>query len=677
MEHLFHNDVGELLWLVSLLTENLNRYVDFSLGTAHPTTWYYLSSIVPIFLLFPESTLRLCDCITRAGVSRAALDVVATRLPGKVGQHVQAHINKFYLVPCLAEDRGRERFIDDYKKRTLEGWLKLERRNLSPREEVLSSRDSSTETRIANRWIKVYDLLARYWEVEHSGRVAGLPSSARRDLLVAPESTEMPSPSGEVITQSPLALAEDVCAQLSALARALEPPDKGRIAEDSEKSDKISALRTRIDGSTYQWLLEPIRTITYKILDHWQSFYRGQVPGEGSKIEGYILGKCIGEGGYGRVYIANPGNGAGALVVAKIFRHIYDPEGKKRAQFLLGADRNKRLSDGPDTLGLVRVLKVIDKPHPLYTMLRCDDDLEQWARKNGMSADKRLRYAVSAAAQLGAGLRTAHGHKITHGDIKARNILVRRTLRDVHFELADFDMAYEESDLSIEQAWPVHPASDRQRVHRRAANRADRDVEALARVIYEVFLQPPIKSGSPRFDEEGMDAACEHLMEITIDDIDGLQALIAALLSVLNVDRARPLPGDFLDAITRVDLESAIDMPESAVTTRRPPGFIDDQLFLFCETVVRAGIERSSLLDKIPPEITGALIDIPSPTEQILADVTYLNAWRSSVDPHPMKIWLKNAKLLSVEPEDKEIFTIALKRFPVSKEDIVPRKLHR
>jgi hypothetical protein len=657
MEHLFRSDVGELLWLVSLLTENLKRYIDFSLGAADSVASYYLSAIVPIFLLFPESTLRLCDCITRGGVSTAALDILAGRLPGSAGEHVQALIAKFYLVPCLPENAARKKFLNDYKRSTLEHWLKVETRNHSPSEDRLSSSEDPSETLLSRRLIAIYDALARFWEIEHSGQFASLPSNVELESSPDPEVAETPSRGVEVNAQSPLVIAVRVCARLSDLARDLSSTRLVTTANETARTDEILALRSEIDGPKYEGLLQPVRSIAYDILNHWQGFYRVEILTEGSSIKGYVLGTFIGEGGNGRVYVAVPDQAAREPAAVKVFRHIYDPEGRKRQAFLLGARLNRDLSGAADTRGIVRVLEVVEKPHPLYIMQLYDYDLGKYAAKaTELPPATRYRHAVCAAAQLSTGLAAAHAEDITHGDIKASNILVRHTGRDRYFELANFGMIDRKSNASNQRVYANLAWSSAVPRVKRPLLGGWLDAHALARVLYEVFLRPPLRPLAQGAGEDELLAACNHLRTITCPDVPELDGLIAALLTML--DGACVDAGEFLEAIpgNTIKLSSDPQYPPQ-------PGaacFTQDELFGFCAIVIEARLTRDSLLHAIPSAIIAGLPDNLPPREQFLTDLNRLNRWLSSTVQHPMKVWLKNALFHT----DAAIFTQALKRFP-------------
>jgi hypothetical protein len=650
MEHVFRSDVSEILWLVSLLTENLGRYTDFSPGTTLATGWYYLSALVPIFLLFPESTLRLCDCITRGGAPVAALEVVATRLPGKVGAQVQRLIAKLYVVPCLRENAARKKYLNDYQKSTLEQWLEDQTGSAPTREDASSERESSAEEQIAARLVGVYDVLARFWEIKHSGRLASLPRVVDFEPSRSPEDKSEPGATAtDPSPQSPLGLAEKVCTRLSDLARTFQSPCAPALADDNAKTDAIFALRSEIDGPGYAGLLQPVRAIACEILAHWQSFYGGKVPGHGSSVAGYSLGVCLGEGGYGRVYIADPGQGSTRFAAAKVFRHIHDPEGKKSDQFLAGARQTMDLGGANGTRGVVPILQIVEKPHPCYLMPLRDHDLDRYAEKYADSpVEERYLHAVQAAAELGAGLSTAHRRGMRHGDLKASNILVHRERGALHFELADFEMAYQESGAVAPNARPASPPSSERPRPEQHASAEWLDAYALARVLYQVFLRPPLAPLPLLATEEELRKAGAHLASIPCDEEPELQGLIAALGSML--DDTCPDARTFLEQISPT---------LHATSDSWRPLFSQDELQPLCTEVIAARLSRDSLLVMMPDAVIACLSEKLGHRDQILDDLDRLNRWPPSDTPHPMRIWLKNAAYC----DSSAVFTRALKRF--------------
>ncbi|MEP7124985.1 MAG: hypothetical protein ABJE95_28910 [Byssovorax sp.] len=649
MEHLFRSDVGEILWLVSLLTENLGRYTDFAPGSTQAVGGYYLSAIVPIFVLFPESTLLLCDLITRRGVPIVALEAIAARLPGKVGAQIRALITKLYVVPCLRENAARKKFLNDYKKSTLEQWFKGERASSPIRGEALSTQGLATEELIAERLFKVYDTLATFWEIEQAERLGGLPPDVSFEISHAPE-TGASQPPTNGCAQSPLGLAEKVCTALASLGRKFQSPCAPAMAGDNAKTDAMFALRSAIDGPEYAGLLQPVRAIACEILAHWQTFYGGKVPGEGARLEAYSLGVCLGEGGYGRVYVADPGQTSTRFAAAKVFRHVHDPEGKKSEQFLAGARRNLDLRGANGIRGVVPILQVVEKPHPCYIMPLRDYNLERYAENNQNSpVEQRYLHAVQAAADLGAGLAAAHRRGIKHGDIKASNLLVYRERGALHFELADFDMAYQESGVVASNAQPAHPPGTRIARPKSHASGKWLDVYALARVLYQVFFRPPLPQLPLLATEPQLSQACEHLASIPSTDNPELQALITALASVL--DESCPDAPTFLGIIA----------PNSdAVSDSSHPIFSQDELQPICTAVFHARLTRDSLIVMMPDAVIASFSKKDTERDQILDDLDRLNRWPWAETPHPLRIWLKNAAFCD---SSATVFTLALKRF--------------
>jgi hypothetical protein len=659
MEHVFRCDVGEILWLVSLLTENLGRYTDFSPGTTQSSGWHYLSAILPIFVLFPESTLRLCDAITRGGVPVAALEVIATRLPDKLGAQIRRLIAKLYVVPCLRENAARKQFLNDYKKSTLEQWFKVETGRLPARHEAPSDHESSAERQIASRLIVVYDELARFWELEHSGRLGKLPPGVDFEQSYPSEAPESGSgaESGKS-PRSPIGLAEKVCTRLSDLARRFQPPCSPAMADDNAKTDAIFALRSEIDGPGYAGLLQPVRAIACEILAHWQSFYGGKVPGEGSSIGPHKLARCLGEGGYGRVYLVDPGLESTRVKAVKIFRHIHDPEGKKSDRFLAGARHNQELSGAAGTRGVAPILEIVEKPHPGYIMPLRAYNLGSYAGKNpDLSLAERCLHAVQAASDLGAGLAAAHRRGMRHGDIKASNILIHGESGALVFELSDFEMAYQEGGSLAPDGRPSHPppslGNPRPKQHTSAVWL---DACALARVLYQAFLRPPLAPPSLLATKDELEQACDHLASIPFEGNPDLQCLITALQSVF--DETCPDAPTFLDMISPTT--------EEEPPARSQPLFSYEQLLAFIPPLIAAKVHPVLLFVMIPPEISCRRTTGHPDKEQYLIDLALLSAEPSSSDDHPLVTWLQTARSC-VEPRtEASVYTDALHQLGIT-----------
>jgi hypothetical protein len=217
-------------------------------------------------------------------------------------------------------------------------------------------------------------------------------------------------------------------------------------------------------------------------------------------------------------------------------------------------------------------------------------------------------------------------------------------------------MAHEESGMLPPSTCPPPTWTARAFGGQRAIPLDWLDAYALARVLYQVFLRPPLPPLSQGAGEDELTAACKHLATIPCDDVPELKGLITPLLKVL--DGTCLEAHEFFDAICRNTLRAFSDPPPSS---RRQHGhFTQDELFAFCTTVIEAHLTRDSLLNSIPAAITAGLPDNLPPREQLLTDLNRLNTWPSSTAQHPIKTWLKNAFFHT----DSALFTKALKRLP-------------
>ncbi|MEP7120301.1 MAG: hypothetical protein ABJE95_05305 [Byssovorax sp.] len=642
-DQLFRGDVREIFWLVSLLTENLERYTDYSPGTPHATTWHYLLAFHPIFLLFPESALELCDFITRGGVPVAALEAIATKLTGKVGANVRGLISTFYVVPCLRDNAARTKFLNGYNRSTLEKLVNQDNRR-SPSPEIAPS----TEKQIAERLITIYHVLARFWEVEDSDKLAGLLQAD------APEGPGTASVRGGASGSSPLDQAEKICVKLSVLAGEFHSPCKPAMAEDNAKTDAISLLQSEMDGPDYKGLIEPVRAITGAILAHWQSFYRVKVPGKGANIHGYRLHECLGEGGYGRVYSTPDADDGVERFAVKIFRHTLDPKGKKRRQFL-AAERNHRTVAGEGkTRGVVPILNVITTPVPGYVMPLRERHLDDYpAKLVAKTEEAHYRHAVEAAADLGFGLSAAHRKNIRHGNIKPSNILVHEDGRKHCFELSDFDMAYEDHPRPGSRGDSNPPPSFRAVGPSRPLTGEWADAYALAKVLYNAFL----RGGSPPLEdhaEEARNMACDQLATLRCE-VYGLAGLVAALQGMFRYTTQEA--STFLREICLLDHTVG---PVSFVARRLTVNEIHELIVPLVEAKIKPNELFSGIRRLESCEGRGGL-GLPT----LLQDLTMLNEltrpWPDGEDP--LVIWLKNAYILMHPRLEETIYLKFLREF--------------
>jgi hypothetical protein len=536
MEQIFPGGVEQILWLLDVLTENLERYREHSMTSLLSPVWHYISAIKPIFKLFPESTLLLCARMTRAGVDTGALAVLAGRLRDERQKEL---IEKFYVVPCLAQKESRSEFVRHYNRDAIKRW----RNALARRDDT---RESSDDTQIAERWTEIYDRLARCWGInalDEFMRPSTPPSLAAENARPsgAPPATTQPG--------DPIDAAEVVSVALVALVRGLTP---GASAKD--KRDKIAGFWKEQGDAAHAQLMGPVRRIVDKILAQWSSSIADGPPDHGKDVGDYRLGDYLGQGGYGRVHLAE---GPEGVVAVKVFQLRDDSSGEKKRAFIEGAKRNKRLCERLEQEnidGVVRVYRIVDplSRYPAYVMEHCALGSLEALLKDTDTDQDRAWYAVWLAVDVGAALLAVHSRDHWHGDIHPRNILVWKKDGRHGFKLGDFGLAYYEK--SGGRAQDESPESLR---------RPDdkwKDASRLARLLCRVLTREIINR------EEQVASALAHLSRIRAS-AQGLPDLIKALRRMLR-DRTLPEYGrasEFLEDLrTLLSAAGAAALPSSS-----------------------------------------------------------------------------------------------------------------
>jgi serine/threonine protein kinase/formylglycine-generating enzyme required for sulfatase activity len=208
------------------------------------------------------------------------------------------------------------------------------------------------------------------------------------------------------------------------------------------------------------------------------------------RIGRYEIEKLIGQGGFGRVYLAWDD---------ELGRHV-----------AIKTPHPHRLSD-PESIATylseARVLARLDHPGivPVYDASRTADggcylvskwiqgiDLATRLQQSRLSPEEAVRVAIETAGAL----HYAHAHGIVHRDIKPANILLDRQERSC---LADFGLAARDTDFLDVHQWAGTPSYMSPEQARGESHRVDgrSDLFSLGVVLYETLTgHRPFAGGS-------------------------------------------------------------------------------------------------------------------------------------------------------------------------------------
>lgn len=486
---LFPDGLASLAWLLDLIIDGLLRSASFTARTVLVSgAWYRVSVIAQLFWIFPDRTLTLCDHLLGRGLPVDVLALCVQTMRGDRVKETKGRIERWFLIPAVDPDRDRDRFIDHYRMRR-ESHTQLEPSRTAPWHEI-------DDAAMAERLALLLDQLAKMWGVKELEQLRAVGAPARRSLR--------PSISPGDLGEPPLATLEGVVAQLMAIARDLAEADQRHAALHD-----LRELR-HPDANARGRMARPIQTIVSAIAEHWIDLCEPRSPEPGVNIGRFVLGNCIGEGGFGKVFeIVTPPEDRETRVIKVLKRFTQEA----REQFLQGARFNQRISNNPHVAQIVEIVEP-ESWRPAYVMRRYSQHLDHY-----LSADRRgltSVWAADAAQHVGEALRDAHANGHCHGDIKPSNILVEHDRKTMHaqFFLADFDLARasEDSVYDLPRIVPLWlsqkcPGNDSKRL------RQWLDLAALCLIAYRMLTGEPVSS-----DARSLASCTERLAQLAIDD---------------------------------------------------------------------------------------------------------------------------------------------------------------
>jgi nucleoside phosphorylase len=529
---LFPRGPGSVTWLLELIVEGLQRFPGFTRRSALVSNaWYLISTLLPLFRIFPDHSLALCDYLIRAGLGIEVVAMCFRSFRRRRTAAIRSRIAHLYLIPALEPKHARDEFIDCYDTRKPGHRRILEELCLPPTPAPPAAgtwRDREwyeiEDAEMADRRLHLLDQLARMWSVRDD--------TAIRDVAPLEPITGGPAPLGAL---------EDVVVELASIA--------GELAKESNTDnpswdtvralERLAALGERhgsnIDGRSP--LTAPVRTVVAGIVTAWRDVYT-PLTKPGDAIGGHRLGRRIAEGRFATLFeMDDPG--LRDRYVIKVLRRSNAPSAAER--FLEGARFNKQLcEESPDKAYIAVVHRILDLGLPLaYVMAKHGKPLEEYLEPDFHEAPHAVPWTELAAEHIGRALRAAHALARWHGDVAPAAILVAEHEGPV-FRLGDFDLAHTDDPherAAVPGGLVPEYLSQKCRTADPLARRQWDDLVALCLILYRMLTGKAL-------DPRGTEDLREHL-----EHLDALAAspqlaerpralrVIAALARVFREDR--------------------------------------------------------------------------------------------------------------------------------------------
>lgn len=439
LDAVFPDGLHSVTWLLELICDSLQRIPgDHRNVMLVGSAWYYIQPLLPLFRIFPDHTLTLCDYLIRAGLGLRALAACHQALGHRGADVARSRIESLYLLPVL-RSQDADDYIERHDAKEGRGHADLrealcldqvQRRSLDPARDWREHRwYALDDAAFAERRLRLLDELAGMWKVKDREQIAQI---AKRPLW--------PVPGGDVtapaLRKVPLGQLAWIVNQLIAIAvRLTEPATEVLGLESLAELGKRHG--TGIEGQSD--LTAPVRRIVVGIVGVWRNAWEPPRLEPGRKIGGYVLGEELRHDTVFRT--REPGSG-----LARVIKVVPgDRKSKAVAErFVRGAEFNKLLGETPPGSKYVVPVTAIH-PEPPYVAYVMPEyvPLERYLRSGAspMETDP-LRSVELVAWQIGHALGAAHARGRYHGNVTPSNILVELCGGLPVFRLADFDLAH-------------------------------------------------------------------------------------------------------------------------------------------------------------------------------------------------------------------------------------------